>query len=87
MKLEVEITEAEIRSAIERKIRVAVADESGTWAADNYIKKRVKTEWSAAVDRLVLELLADSDTLRLKVQASIEAKLKAQITALMKDKK
>lgn len=28
MKLEIEITEAEIRSAVERKIRVAVADQS-----------------------------------------------------------
>lgn len=53
MKLEIEITEDELRSAIERKVRVAVADQTNSYATDAYIKEQVKARWAhwkAAVD-------------------------------------
>ena len=87
MKLEIEITEAEIKSAIELKVRTAVADQTNQWNVDNYIKDQVKKHWQAAVESLVLEMLNDSPRMREKIQASIEAKLRGQITALMKEKK
>ena len=86
MKLEIEITETEIKSAIERKVRVAIADESNAWRTDQYIKERVKSHWADCVESIVKELIADSPKLREKIQATIEAKLKSQITALMKEK-
>ena len=40
MKIEIEITEAEIKDAIERKIRVAIADQNNAYNAD--IEGRVR---------------------------------------------
>lgn len=84
MKLEIEITEDEIRSAVERKIRVAVADQSNQWNVDSYIKERVKEHWKLAVDALVSEALNNSQALREKIAAELERKLRAQLTAAMK---
>ncbi len=84
MKLEIEITEEEIKSAIERKVRTAVADQTNQWGVDMYIKDEVKKHWKAAVDKLIIEALEDSPRLREKIMAALEAKLKAQLTAAMK---
>lgn len=84
MKLEVEITEAEITSAIERKVRTAIADQTNQWGVDRYIKDEVAKHWKAAVDKLIVEALNDSPRLREKIMTTLEAKLKAQLTAAMK---
>ena len=84
MKLEIEITEDEIRSAVERKVRTAVADQTNQWNVNSYIKERVKEHWKLAVDALVSEALNDSKTLREKIAAELERKLRAQLTAAMK---
>ena len=84
MKLEIEITEDEIRSAVERKVRVAVADQSNQWGADDYIKKQVKAQWTVAVDAMILDALSNSQELRNKISAELERKLRAQISAAMK---
>ena len=55
MLLNIEITEAEIQKAIERKVRVAIADQTNSWGTDNYIKEEVKKHWQSAVDGLVKE--------------------------------
>ena len=87
MKLEIEITEEEIKSAVERKVRTAIADQTNQWNVDGYIKDTVKKHWQGAVEQMVIEGLADSANLKAKVQASIEAKLRGQITALMRERK
>ena len=84
MKLEIEITEDEIRSAVERKIRVAVADQSNQWGADEYIKKQVKAQWQTAVDAMILDALNNSQALRDKIAAELERKIRAQMAAAMK---
>lgn len=84
MKLEIEITEDEIRSAVERKIRVAVADQSNQWGADEYIKKQVKAQWQTAVDAMILDTLNNSQGLRDKIAAELERKIRAQLAAAMK---
>jgi hypothetical protein len=86
MKLEIEITEAEIKSAIERKIRVAIADETNAWGADRFIKDAVKKHWAEAVDKVIQECLADTPKIQEKIRVAIEAKLKGQLTAMMKVK-
>ena len=84
MKLEIEITEEEIKSAIERKVRTAIADQTNQWGVDSYIKDEVKKHWKESVDKLIVEALNDSPRLREKIMAALEAKLKAQLTAVMK---
>jgi len=84
MKIEVEITEEEIRSAIARKVRVAIADQTNQWSVDDYIVKAVKNAWQSAADNLVRECLANSEKLKEKITTAIERKLKSQINKLMK---
>jgi hypothetical protein len=84
MKLEIEITEEEIKSAVERKVRAAIADQTNQWNTDQFIKERVKAHWGSAIDALVLEVLGDSKTLREKVAAEFEKKLRAQLAAALK---
>lgn len=67
MKLEIEITEEELRSAIERKVRTAVADQTNSYGTDAYIKEQVKAHWKAAVDTLVEDALKNSTALREKI--------------------
>lgn len=85
MKLEIEITEEELRSAIARKVRTAVADKTNSYVADNYIKEQVKAHWKSAVDTLVDEALRDSKTLREKIAEELEKKLRAQLAAALKN--
>ena len=85
MKLEIEITEEELRSAIERKVRTAVADQTNSYGTDTYIKEQVKAHWKAAVDALVDEALKDSTVLREKIAAELEKKLRAQLAAALKN--
>ena len=84
MKLEIEITEEEIKSAIERKVRSAVADQTNTWGADAYIKDQVTAHWKEAVDSLVAECLNDSAVIREKIRGELERKLRAQVAAAIK---
>ena len=87
MKLEIEITEGEIKDAIERKIRVAIADETNSYKADLLIRDCVKKQWNTTVQKMIAECLEDSPVLRAKIMASVEAKLKGQINAMMKGAK
>lgn len=84
MKLEIEITEAEIKSAIERKIRVAVADEVNGWNADNYIKEQVRKYWKEVADKAVKDACNDAPELRKKIMTALENKIKGQLTAVLK---
>ena len=58
MKLEIEITEDEIKSAIERKIRVAIANETNAWNNEESIKSKVKLFWHETMEQIVKEELA-----------------------------
>lgn len=85
MKLEIEITEEELRSAIERKVRTAVADQTNSYGTDTYIKEQVKAHWKSAVDALVDDALKDSRVLREKIAMELEKKLRAQLAASLKN--
>jgi len=85
MKLEIEITEEELRSAIERKVRTAVADQTNSYGTDSYIKEQVKAHWKSAVDTLVEEALKNSTVLREKIAAELEKKLRAQLSAALRN--
>ena len=83
MKLEIEITEEEIKSAIERKVRTAIADQTSNYGVEQYIKESVKSKWKEVVDRMVEEYLSDSEKLKAKVISEVDKKLKAKIQAVM----
>ena len=84
MKLEIEITEDEIRSAIERKARTAIADQTNAYNTDVYIKEQVRAHWHAAVDNLIVEEMYNSQSLREKIRGEFERKLRLQLAAAIK---
>lgn len=83
MKVEIEITEEEIKSAIERKVRTAIADQTSNYGVEQYIKESVRSKWKEVVDRMVEEYLSDSEKLKAKVISEVDKKLKAKIQAVM----
>lgn len=85
MKLEIEITEEEIRSAIERKARTAIADQTNSYSTDAYIRDQVKAHWHAAVDNLIVEEMYNSQSLREKIRREFERKLRLQLSAAIKN--
>ncbi len=84
MKIEIEITEEEIRSAIERKARTAIADQVNSYLADDYIRSQMKEHWKAAVDNLIVEEMYNSQSLREKIRGEFERKLRLQLAAAIK---
>jgi hypothetical protein len=84
MKLDIEITEEEIKSAVEREVRSAIADQTNQWGVDRYIKEQVAASWKNAVDSLVEECLNDSPAIREKIRAEVERKLWLQLAAVMR---
>lgn len=85
MRVEIDISEEELRNSVERKVRAAISDQANTYMAENYIKEQVKTLWKPAVDALVAEALSNSGALREKISAEIEKKLRAQLAAAIKN--
>ena len=88
MKLEIEIKPEEIKDAIERKARLAIAEYTNQiWLNDPVIKGKIKQYWTDTVDQIIQEQVANSDYIRQEVIKRIEAKIQGQVTALMKVKK
>ena len=85
MRLEIEITENEIRSAIERKVLTAIADKTNTYNTDIYIRDQEKAHWKAAVDNLIVEEMYNSQALRKKIRAEYERKLRLQLAVAIKN--
>ena len=84
MKLEIEITEDEIKSAVERKVRTAIADQTNQWGTDRYIQDQVKERWKESVDALITEAIGNSEALRARINTAIEKKLRAQLAAALR---
>jgi hypothetical protein len=86
MKIEIEITEEEIKNAIERKVRVAIADQTNVWGFDDYVKGEVKKAIPLAVDKLISECLSNHDGIKNKVIEKIEKAMTAKVQAALKMK-
>lgn len=86
MKIEIEITEAEISDTIGKKVHSLVAEYANGFFVDNAIKNMIKKHWDNTVENLVMEELGESDKIRAIIKASIEKKIKAQLSAIMSEK-
>ena len=87
MKLEVEVTEDEIRSAIERKIRTAVAEHANGYWVEQGIKDTIKKYWQDTVEKIVKEEVENSSKMREVIQKSLENKIRAQLNVMLREKK
>ena len=88
MKIEIEVAEAEIKDAIERKARLAVAEYNDRkWINGPVISASIKKYWTETVDKIIKEQIENSDAIRQAVIKKIESRIQSQVTALMKAKK
>lgn len=80
----IEVTEEEIKSAIERKLRQSITDQTTGYAVEKYIKEEIAKKWKAAADKLIDEQLGNSEALRAKISEEIIRKLRASLNVAMK---
>ena len=84
MKLEIEITEDEIKSALAHKVRAAIASQNNAWNAENFIKDEVEKVWKNAVRALIDDMLRDPKAIKDMIDKAVEGKVKARVTAALK---
>ena len=83
MKLEIEVTEEQIRSAIERNLRTIIANYNQNCNA--YVRQRTKELWTKSVDNLINEILSSkgdiSKLIDNQIKNRIDKKLKTILNA------
>ena len=84
MKFEIEIPEDDLVAAIEKNVRQYVAAEAASWQVGEYIRDRIREKWKAAADLVIAEVLDNGPELRAKIAEEIEKKLRAQLTAALR---
>jgi len=87
MKIEIEVTEDEVKSAIERKIKTAIAEHANGYWVEQGIKDTIKKHWQDTVEKLVKEEVENSPKMRDMIQKSLENKIRAQLNVMLKEKK
>ncbi len=85
MKIEIEVTEQELRHVLERKVHAAITDLNTDWEASSTIKQRTKEMWNATVETLLTELLGSNEELKTMVAAEVEKRIRARINAALKN--
>ena len=86
MKFEIEISHDGIRAAIDRMVLAAIADETASYRNEALMKDAVREAWKTTMLKIVEEECSNAPAIREKVKSIIEAKMKAKITALLRDK-
>ena len=84
MKLEIEITEQEIKDTLERKVRDAIADQTNQWSIESLIKDKVKAAIPSAIDALIVEVLADSSKLKQQIVDATEKEIRRKLHVALK---
>jgi DNA gyrase/topoisomerase IV subunit B len=87
MKLEIEVTEAEMRDTLARYVRTAVADRVNQWGAKQEIQRIVTEQYKTIVHELVVQELRNSASIRGQVREMMIEKIKNQLNAAMRAQK
>lgn len=85
MKLEIEISEQLICEAIQKEASNILSSKV-KWDFRDDVKKCIDHLWDANIERVVREVLDDTDAIRAKVVAVLERKIQGQLTYLMRNK-
>lgn len=75
MKIEVDISEDELRAAIEEKVKRIITEQTLSRMTDSYVRAQVIRQWNAAADSLVVEQPFDLEALRGKIAGEIQTKI------------
>ncbi len=84
MKIELEISDGDIRSHLEEAMQKAVRSELVAWKIDNVVAKMVRLRWPEVAEHMIEEAVKDSDVLRKTIALEIEKKIRANLARAMK---
>ena len=88
MKIEVEVTEEEMKNAIARHVRAAIADRVNSWGMSERVKRMVNEAWDEVAQSLISEELRNSTKLKQQINDALVAKIRRQLNSVLKgDKK
>jgi uncharacterized membrane protein YheB (UPF0754 family) len=85
MKFELELSEEDIRSALQAKVQSALRSKLSEWTLDGYVKDRINNFWREELDKLVVDAMHDYEPLKQKIAAAMEKKLRGQLHRAMAD--
>jgi len=83
MKVEIEVSEDDIKQELQKKVSEAIKEKLNSWGTEAIIKKAVHEAFCAAITPEIERQLKDSNHIKEKIRLEIERKLKRQINALM----
>jgi hypothetical protein len=86
MKIEVEVSEAELKDALAHHVRTAVADRIHAWGQQNLLKEAVAAKYRELVSELVEEELRKAPQIREQIQQALINKIRGQLTTAMNKK-
>ena len=83
MKIELDISEDEITQAIKSRYKKAICDEVSTKISTKLIQEKIRLVSSDLIERMVKELILDSEEIKTRIKAEMEKEIKAKLKKLM----
>lgn len=74
MKIEIEVTEQDIKEAVERRIRKTVCEEMVGYISDKMIRTRMDELANQAVENAVKKVASESKSIEARVRGELEKK-------------
>ena len=84
MRIELEITDEEIRQTLNKAATVAVINALTHWSVADQVKKMVQVQWPVVVGGMIEEMVKDHEPMKAKIAEEIAKKLRAQVNAALK---
>ena len=84
MKLEINVSEEDIRAAIERKVRVAIADKSGNLGVDRFVENKVASMWQTVVVETIRNQLINSAYIKEMIDKEVQRQVRLRVNKALK---
>jgi hypothetical protein len=84
VKVEIEISDDAIRSAVELDVARAITSRANGWGIQDVIKKEVEARWQAVVPKLIEQRLSNSERLNELIDEEVKRQIKSRIAKLVK---
>jgi hypothetical protein len=75
MKIEIEVTEQDIKEAVERRIKNTVCEEMVGYISDKLIRSKMEELANQAVENAVKKVASESKSIEARVRAELEKKI------------
>ena len=75
MKIEIEVTEQDIKDAVERRIKKTVCEEMVGYVSNKLIRTKMEELANEAVENAVRKIAGESKSIEAKIRAELEKKI------------